>query len=459
MSKTKKSTEGLSLIRKLGYGIGDTGSNFCWSFVAAFIMIYCTNTLGIGAGVIGTLMMVSKLLDGITDVFMGNIIDRTHSKMGKARFWYLVSSFPVAVFTFLLFNVPRNIGSTGKYTYIFIVYTLLGAVFYTMNNIAYSAMTALCTRNPKDRVQMGSYRYIFALVAVLIIQSITGGLVEQLGGGQAAWTTISLVYSIICFVLLLVPLFSVRELPEEELADEDNQQSGSSETIGFVESIKLLFKNKYFMMILVIYLVNYVVSGLTQGLGIYFATYKLGNAALLGVISMVSLVPLMIALPIIAPFTAKIGIRKSIIIANIVGIIASIPLLIGGLTGNLVLLFIGLAIKSVSGAPMTGALNALIAETDDYSYLKFGKRITGTIYSCSSVGIKVGTGIGTAACGFLLELSGFNGNLAVQSASTIGTINWTYLLAYTIPGFIILAIFYFLNVENDNKKMREMKGA
>ena len=457
MTENKNEKEGLSLIQKLGYGIGDAGSNFCWSFVAAFIMLYCTNTLGIGAAVVGTLMMISKLLDGITDVFMGNIIDHTHHKMGKARFWYFISSFPLAVFTFLVFNVPRNLGSTGKYAYIFIVYTLMGAVFYTMNNIAYSSMTALCTKNSKDRVQMGSYRFVFALIAVLIIQSVTGGMVEKLGGGQEAWTKISLVYSVVCLVLLLVPVFSVKELPEEQLEDGAKEKTVKNETIGFVDSIKLLLKNKYFLMILCIYLVNYIVSGLTQGLGIYFATYKLGNPALLGVLSMVSLVPLMIALPLLAPLTAKVGIRKSVMIANVAGIIASIPLLIGGVTGNIVLLIIGLAAKSVSGAPMTGALNALIAETDDYSYLKFGHRITGMIYSCSSVGIKVGTGLGTAACGFLLELSGFDGTAAVQSATTIGIINWTYLLAYAIPGFILLLIFFFLKVEDDNQKLRKIK--
>ena len=98
----------LTLIQKVGYGVGDLGSNYCWTFVASFIMIYCTNTLGIRSGVIGVIMMLSKFLDGVSDVIMGRIIDRTKSKMGKARFWYALSAFPVAFFTFLLFNVPSG---------------------------------------------------------------------------------------------------------------------------------------------------------------------------------------------------------------------------------------------------------------------------------------------------------------------------------------------------------------
>ncbi len=457
MSNKEKSAGGLSLIRKIGYGIGDMGSNFCWSFVAAFIMIYCTNTLGVSAAVIGTLMMVSKVLDGFTDVIMGNIIDRTHSKMGKARFWYFVSCLPVAVFTFIIFNVPKNLGDTGKYVFFFVVYTLLGAVFYTMNNIAYSAMTALCTKNPKDRVQMGSFRFLFALVAVLIIQTITGGLVENLGGGQEAWTWISLIYAVICFVLLFVPVFSVKELSAEELSEGEDVDKAETEEIGFVESIKLLFRNKYFILILCIYLVNYITSGLTSGLGIYFATYKLGNAALLGLISMASLIPIIVALPIVAPFTAKYGIRKMAIWGNILGIAATIPLIIGAASGNLALILVALALKTIGGAPLTGALNALIAETDDYSYLKYGKRITGTIYACSSVGVKVGTGLGTALTGFLLDFSGFDGQALEQTAKAVSVINWSYILAYVIPGFLLLIILFYLKVEKENKELRASK--
>lgn len=90
----------LTLIQKVGYGVGDLGSNYCWTFVASFIMIYCTNTLGIRSGVIGVIMMLSKFLDGVSDVIMGRIIDRTKSKMGKARFWYALSAFPVAFLPF-----------------------------------------------------------------------------------------------------------------------------------------------------------------------------------------------------------------------------------------------------------------------------------------------------------------------------------------------------------------------
>ena len=456
MSNQKQQEQSLSLIRKIGYGVGDAGSNFCWTFIASFIMIYCTNTLGISAAVIGTLMMISKVLDGITDVFMGRIIDATHSKMGKARFWYFVSSFPVAIFTFILFNVPGSFTENTKYAYIFIIYTLIGAVFYTMNNIAYSTLTALCTKNPKDRVQMGSYRFIFAAVGILFLSFCTSGLLEYFGGGQKGWTAVSLIYSIICLVLLLVPVFAVHELPEEELREAVGTDKKKDEP-GFFKGIVLLLKNKYFLLILALYLVKYMGSGLTSGLGIYFATYQLGNASLLGTLSLAGILPAAVALPFVPALTSKLGMSKAVMTSNIVGVLTCVPVVIGGLTGNFTLVLIGMALRAVASAPQTGAMNAIIAETDEYSNLKFGHRMTGMIYSCSSVGIKIGTGPGTALCGFILDLGGFDGMAQTQTAKAVATINWSYLLAVIVPMLLAAVLFYFMKVEEDNKRMRAEK--
>lgn len=452
MEDSKKKVKSLPLMRKIGYGIGDAGSNFCWTFIASFIMIYCTNTLGVSAAVIGTLMMISKVLDGISDVFMGRIIDATHSKMGKARFWYFISSFPTAFFTFLLFNVPGTFTENTKYVYIFIIYTLIGAVFYTMNNIAYSSLTALCTKNPKDRVQMGSYRFIFAIIAVLVMSSATMGLVEQFGGGQKGWRAVSIIYSIVCLVLLLVPVFAVKELTEEELSDGRNEEK--KDDVGFFKGLLLLLKNKYFLMILALYLITYLASGITGGIGIYYATYQLGNPALYGTLNMAGMLPIVVVLPFVPQITAKFGMRNSIMLGNAIGILGGILIIVGGVTGNFMFILAGLAIKAIGSGPQTGALNAIIAETDEYSYLKFGQRLTGTIYSCSSVGIKVGTGIGTALCGFILDFSGFDGTKAVQTATAVSAINWTFLLVQVLPTLLVIVIFYFLKVEKENKELR-----
>lgn len=456
MSNQQNQEKSLPLIRKIGYGVGDAGSNFCWTFIASFLMIYCTNTLGISAAVVGTLLMISKVLDGITDIFMGRIIDVTHSKMGKARFWYFVSSFPVAIFTFILFNVPGSFTENTKYIFIFIIYTLIGAVFYTMNNIAYSTLTALCTKNPKDRVEMGSYRFVFAALGILFLSFATSNLLEFFGGGQKGWTAVSLIYAIICLVLLLVPVVAVRELPEEELRESMGLDKKKDEP-GFFKGLVLLIKNKYFLLILALLLVKYMGSGLTSGLGIYFATYQLGNATLLGTISMASMLPAAIALPFVPMLTAKFGMSRTIMAANIIGVLTCIPVIIGGLTGNFTLILVGMVLKAITSTPQTGAMTAINAETDEYFSLKYGHRLTGMIFSCSSVGVKVGTGLGTALCGFLLDMGGFDGMAETQTATAIATINWSYLLALVVPMVLSAILFHFMDVEEENKKLRAMK--
>ena len=444
----------LPLISKVGYTVGAVGNTFCYMLVAAFTLLYCTNVIGLNAAVIGTILLVSRLLDGVSDVIMGWIIDRTNSKLGKARFWYIVSAAPLGLFTFLLFNVPGRFTDQTKYIYIFITYTLMSAVAYTMCTIAGTALSALVTKNMKERVQLGSLNFIAAIISSILISSITSGLVDSFGGGQHGWFVVSLIYSVVCTVLILLASLTLKELPPEELYGTEEQQTQIAQKSSLKDA-GLLLKNKYFLMILAIYLVQYLCSGLGQGMGIYFATYKLGSPALFGALTTAGMLPICIALLFVPTLSAKLGIKKAAMLGNIVGIFGAVLIAIGGLTGAFALVIAGIVIKGFGTAPLTGALNALIAETDEYSLLKFGKRLTGSIFACSSVGQKVGTGLGTALCGFLLTLGGFDGMAASQTATAVSVINWSYLLSNGLPPVILTIILLFLNVEKDNKKMRE----
>lgn len=170
-------------------------------------MIYLTNTVGLDPGIVGTLIAVSKLLDGVTDVFFGSLIDKTHSKLGKARPWMLYGYIGCAVTLVAIFAIPESLGQFAQYAWFLIAYTLLNAVFYTANNIAYSALTALVTKNSAEQVEMGSYRFMFAFATSLLIQSITLGGVTALGGGVQGWRTIAIIYAIIGLIVNTVSVF------------------------------------------------------------------------------------------------------------------------------------------------------------------------------------------------------------------------------------------------------------
>lgn len=162
----------LKWYNKIGYGSGDIAGNVVYAFLSSFVMIYLTNTVGLNPGIVGTLIAVSKLLDGVTDVFFGTMIDKTHSRLGKARPWMLYGYIGCAVTLVAIFAIPERLGQTAQYAWFLIAYTLLNAVFYTANNIAYSALTALVTKNSAEQVEMGSYRFMFAFGTSLLMSDL-----------------------------------------------------------------------------------------------------------------------------------------------------------------------------------------------------------------------------------------------------------------------------------------------
>ena len=210
----------LKWYNKIGYGSGDIAGNVVYALLSAFVMIFLTDTVGMNAGVVGTLIAVSKLFDGVSDVFFGSLIDKTQTKMGKARPWMFYGYFGCALCLVAIFCIPANISATSQYAWFFIAYTMLNAGFYTANNIAYSALTALITKNNHERVQMGSIRFMFAFGTSMLIQTITVGLVAHFGGGAAAWRTVAIIYAIFGIISNTISVMSVKELTPEELAEE-----------------------------------------------------------------------------------------------------------------------------------------------------------------------------------------------------------------------------------------------
>ena len=183
--------------------------------------------------------------------------------------------FGCAITLYGVFAIPTNMGKTAQYAWFFICYTLLNAVFYTANNIAYAALTSLVTKNSKERVQMGSFRFMFSFATNLAIQSITVGAVELLGNGAAAWRIIALIYCVIGIITNTLAVFSVKELPEEEL--KSNSSTGfEDDKLTFKQTVKLLFANKYFSMICVIYILQQLRAAMVN-VGIFFMTYVLLN--------------------------------------------------------------------------------------------------------------------------------------------------------------------------------------
>ncbi len=453
----------LKWYNKVGYGSGDIAGNVVYAFLSSFVMIYLTKTIGLNPGVVGTLIAVSKFFDGVTDVFFGAMIDKTKTRLGKARPWMLYAYIGCAVTLAAIFAVPVDMGRTAQYAWFFIAYTLLNAVFYTANNIAYSALTALVTKNSKERVQMGSYRFIFAFGTSLLIQSVTVGAVSALGNDAAAWRTIAVIYAIIGLAVNTISVFSVKELSEEELNKAESEGDASSDSVseekyGLITAAKILISNKYYLMICGVYILQQI-YGAMIGTGIYYATYVLRNENLFGVFSWAVNIPLIIALVFTPTLVARWnGMYKLNLRGYIIGTVGRALVVVAGYLGSVPLMLFFTGIAALGQGPWQGDMNAVIASCSEYTFLTKHKRVDGTMYSCTSLGVKLGGGLGTAISGWLLAFSGYDGDAAVQPESCIRMMQVMYLWIPLVISLVITIILSRMNVEEANERLKKEKN-
>lgn len=443
----------LNWFNKIAYGSGDIAGNMVYALLSSFVMIYLTDTVGLNAGIVGTLMAVSKIFDGVTDVFFGNMIDRTRSKMGKARPWMLWPYIGNVVCLIACFAIPVEWGQTAQYAFFFITYTMLNAVFFTANNIAYGALTALITKNGHERVQMGSLRFIFAYATSLLIQAVTVNSVDALGGGAQGWKWIAVIYALIGLAVNTFSVFSVKELPESELEHNKKDTDIPTEKIGYIETAKLLLSNKYFILICGIYLMCHI-SNAFVGIGIYFMTYVMGDANLLGTFASFTNIPMIIGLLVSPSVIQKMnGMYKVNLVGYGFATVCRILVIVGGYLGNIPMMLIFTALCNIGMSPMQGDLNALIAACSEYTYLTKGKRVDGSMFSSTSLGVKLGGGLGTALTGILLAVSGYDNAAAIQPTSALNMLNFMYLWVPMIISVLITLLLSQMDVEKKNKAL------
>ena len=442
----------LKWYHKVGYGSGDIAGNVVYAFLTAFIMFYLTDSIGLDMGIVGTLMAVSKIFDGVTDFFFGNLIDRTKTKMGKARPWMIFAYIGCAITLVACFSIPTTWGETAQYIFFFIVYTLLNSVFFTANNIAYASLTALITKNTSERVQLGSFRFIFAFGTSLLIQYITIEAVGWCGGGVEGWRTIAIIYALIGLIVNTISGLSVKELNETEEKKDENE-----EKMSFIQSVKLLFSNKYYVIICITYLFTQLYTTMIS-MGIYYMKYILGDENLFSTFSLWINIPLIIGLLVSPLIIRKIGgMYKINIWSYVLATAARALVIVAAYMGSLPLMLVFTALASLGTSPLQGDMNALIASCSKHTTLKTGKTIDGMMYSCSSLGIKVGSALGTAICGWLLDAAGYVENAAIQTSETISMLQFLYLWAPMILCGCVTALLCFLKVEKANKKLEAKK--
>lgn len=426
------------VIERFSYGCGDFGCNIIYTAMSAFLLFYYTDYAGVSALAVGTIMMVSRFFDGISDVIMGVIVDRTKSRFGKARPWLLRMCVPFALSGILLFSVPASWAATPKLVYVFITYNLVSTVIYTAINVPYSALNALMTQDPYERSVLSIFRNLLATAGTLTINTFTLPLVEYFGNNTSAWTKTFCVFGLLAVAAFLINFFGTKERVRSVASE-----SGKSEEVPFVQGIKALFQNKYWIMMtgmLALFFLMYSVNG---GATVYYAKDILGNRDLVATINGIFNIVQILGMFFIAMLVKRFGKRNVFALGLILDIIGMLILNFSG--GAMAIIVVSSIIRGIGNACGGATMWAMVSDTIDYGEWKTGVRTEGLVNSACSFGYKIGNGIGSALLGLILEIGGYVGEAAVQSASALVSIRicfvWIPIAVYVI-GLIIMKFWH-----------------
>ena len=382
---------------RFSYGCGDLGCNIIYSAMSSFLLFYYTDYVHVSAGVIGTIMLLSRVFDGITDLIMGIIVDRTKSRFGKCRPWILRMAIPFALAGILLFTVPSGLGNTAKLAYIFITYNLVSSVIYTAINVPYATLNSLITQDQYERSVLSIFRMILATTGTLIITNLTLPLVEFFGNNLSAWTKTFAVFGILAVIVFMITFTGTKE---RVVPAKDTKQ----EKVPFVKGIRLLFQNKYWMMItitLVFIFINYSLNG---GAAVYYAKNILHNSDMVGTMNLVANLVQIGVMFFTAFIIKKIGKRNMLIVG---AVIYGLGFAMFGFVGtNMTGIIIACVLKGVGNAGISSCMFAIVSDTIEYGEWKTGYRTEGLINSASSFGFKVGNGLGSAILGWVIGAAG-----------------------------------------------------
>lgn len=410
---------------KIRFAIGDVGCNIIWGFVGSYLTLYYTDSVLLSAAVAGNIMMAARLLDGVSDILMGFIIEKTHTKWGKAKPWLLWMCIPLMITFFLTFHVPAALTGTSKVVYVAITYTLMSAVTYTAVNMAYITLFTLFAPDSNDRNIATTFRTLFAMLTALIVGMVSMPMLEAMGGikSQAAWDKMTLIFSVLSLICIMITFFGVTEkqLTVDDVARVSGRQTKTEEKkehMPLKDIFKNLAKSKYFY-IAALLSVAYYLGNSTGGINVFYARDILGNVNLVGVIGLVSL-PTMILGAILAPILYnKVGKRKIMILGAVVTFISTALQLLNPY--SIPLFFSLYAVKGIGTMLYGAGIGTLPGDVADWSEWKIGERAEGIVTSLSSFGSKVGSGVGGALVGWFLALGHYNGAADVQVQSALNS--------------------------------------
>jgi len=394
---------------KIAYGLGDTATNLVWRTLMVFLPFFYTDVFGISAAAVGTLLLVSRYSDGISDFIMGLLADRCNSRWGKFRPWILATAVPFGVLTILTFTTP-DLGPTGKLIYAYVTYNALLIVF-TANNVPYSALTGVMSHNPAERTILTSYRFFFAFFGAILVQGFNAHLVAFFGQGDDVvgyrWTMT--LFAVIAVILFFVTFFNTRE----------RVVAPKRENLQLKDDLKDLLRNRAWIILFCVGLSFVSLTTLKQGITMYYFSYYIENVSLAAIFMVLSTAGAMLGAMFAGKLSVLWGKQTLLQLSFLVAAVSSAAMFFARPTDIVLIFGLGIITELATG-PIVVLFFAMLADAADYSEYKTHRRATGLVYSAGTLSIKFGTGIGGALTGWTLTLVGYTANVAQTPESLLG---------------------------------------
>ncbi|MCR5396908.1 MAG: MFS transporter [Lachnospiraceae bacterium] len=411
------------------------------------ITFYCTDILGLKAGIIGSLFLGSKIIDAFTDLGFGFILDKTHTKLGKARPYELFIVFEW-LFTVFMFNAPQ-IGEMGQYIWIFIMYVMVNAVCATaLGGIdsVYLARTFTTNQNQIKAMSINGFVVMFVSIAFNIWFP---SWLADAGRTQAGWAALMIPLGVVMAVIGLLRFILCKEVVVDEEIGENGKKQTNDLTVK--ESMQHLMKNKYLFIVVGLMFLTFWVNNMQTATTYYFK-YIVGDISLQGTVAITSMIviPALVVFPLLSK---KFGTTNILRACSLIGAIGLVIRTLGGT--SLATLILGGCLMGIGTLPISMMINTYLIDCMDYGEWKTGVRIEGMVASIANFASKVGNGVALGSVGFIMGLAGYDGRAAVQSASA----NNAIIFLFNIFPLILFVIMFILSLNYKVDKIRPQMEA